>query len=298
MTQTTFFSPSFRGDLDRFLLLRTSIARFYKGAARHVVAVPRADVALFRKGLRHDAVDIIEQERFVPGYFYPRLWVRAVKRLLPSQSWRLNSVAGRRGWIVQQIVKLSLPEIVDEGVVAILDSDIVFLRDFDDAVLGAAGDGRRLLLRDEPKTESGKHRQHIAKARQILGLPEGSTDHHYMAYPAIWYIDWVRQLRAHVEARTQRPWQRALFDAEIFSEYSLYGVYVDEVLRPPGLAHKQRFHHVVWDAASYQAFMRQGAIPPIAGTSENPVTLVIQSNLGIPPAAYRARVEELWRAGK
>lgn len=298
MTKTTFFSPSFRGDLDRFLLLRTSIARFYRGAARHVVAVPRADVAMFREALLHDTAEVIEQERFVPEYFYPKLWVRAMTKLFPAQSWRLSSVAGRRGWIIQQIVKLSLPEIVHDGAVAILDSDIVFLRDFDDGIFGAARGGRRLLLRDEPKTESGKHRKHIARAREILGLPEGSTEHHYMAYPTIWYMDWVTQLRAHIEAKHHQPWQRALFEADVFSEYSLYGVYVDEVVRPPGLVHKRRFHHVVWDLRSYEAFMRQDFIPPIAGTSDEPLTLVIQSNLGISPAAYRAHVEELWHGAR
>ena len=297
MVATTFFSPSFRSDLERFCLLRASINRFYEGNARHIVAVPRSDLNMFKNALGRDNVDVIEQNLFVRNYFYPKVWVTIAKKVFPSQAWRLGSFSGRTGWIIQQIVKLSLPEIVSDGAIAILDSDLVFVRRFDDASLFGADDSKRLLLRDEQQTESGKHREHIVRAREILGLPPGSTEHHYMGYPTIWYVDWITKLRSYIERTNGQDWQRVLFDAEVFSEYSLYGIYVEEILKPDNLICKKRFHHVVWDMHSYEAFMGDTAIPSPHESPEGAICILVQSNLGIPPAAYRAHFEQIWRVG-
>ena len=39
-----FFTPSWAGDLDRFVLLRQTVNRFARCPVQHVVAVPRRDV--------------------------------------------------------------------------------------------------------------------------------------------------------------------------------------------------------------------------------------------------------------
>jgi hypothetical protein len=42
MPNLVFVTPSYRGDIDRFALLRRTITKFYKGDAQHIVLVPTA----------------------------------------------------------------------------------------------------------------------------------------------------------------------------------------------------------------------------------------------------------------
>lgn len=282
MTPIVFFSPSYCGDLQRFLWLRRSIQCFFRGQCRHIVAVPIQDLGTFREALIHDpSVEIITQNELIADYFYPTRLYRIIQRFAPSQAWRLNRQAGRSGWILQQIAKLSIPELLDESEVAVItDSDTFFLRPFAALDLGIS-EVSRVLVRQEPQTESGKHRKKMAKARELLKLPPGSTEHHYMSSPMIWYPNWVRGLRQRLENIHGKHWQRVLYEAPVLSEYSLYGVYMEEYLRPGNLVTRTPPFAtlMVWDETSYQQFL---AISQEEFGSQKTGVLcaVIQSNLG------------------
>lgn len=294
MGELTFFTPSYRGDLERFVLLRESVRRFYHGKARHFVVVPREDILLFKRALKADNVEIAVQNDFVDSYYYPHKWYPLLKRFIPNQAWHFQAYAGRQGWIIQQIVKLSLPEIVTEGAIAILDSDIVFIRPFDNSDLEIEGD-KRILVRDEPKTESGKHRKYMEKARRLLGLPLGSTGHHYMAYPAIWYTDWVRELRRYIESTYGKSWQRVLYEANSISEYQLYGVFIEEILKPFNLKIRLKpFHYGIWDHDDLKRFMSGELIIDKRDLHDKPLCVAVQSNLQIPVDEYKKQIETLW----
>jgi hypothetical protein len=292
----TFFSPSYAGDLDRLEFLRRSIRHFQPTAIPHIVAVPAQDIHAFRTRLRDDrSVEIIAQQDVVPSYFYPKAWYRALARVAPTQMWRFKASAGRPGWIVQQIVKLSIPSLVDSGPVAMVDSDLFFIRPFDFSEFGL-GSHSRLLLRNEPTIESARHRLYMSTARTVLNLPEGSTDHHYMACPAIWYPDWVRGVQVRLEAVHGMAWQRALFEAKTISEYQIYGIFVEEILRPTNLSVRlQPFHHGVWDAKDFEDFL-QGKLPSEGPQRDKPLTIVVQSNLGISLHNYIAVAERYLRS--
>lgn len=290
-----FLTPSYRGDLDRFLLLRRSIRRFALDAVEHVVAVPRADIARFCERLAGDeGVRVVAQQDVVSPQFYARAWVPAVRRMLGPHAWRIDRsrYAGRPGWIVQQIVKLSAPEFFGDGAVCMVDSDLLFVRPFSRADLLPDGPVR-LLLRVEPADESAMHRDHMRDARRLLGLPPGPTDHHYMAYPAVFYGEWVRQLRARLELVHSKPWQRVLREAETLSEYLLYGVFVEEILQPAALqVRRTPFHVGVWspDDASRLA---SDPVGYVRGAPNAPMSMVFQSNLGLAVEEYREAVESL-----
>lgn len=288
---TTFFTPSYINDLDRAIWMRRSINKFSKDACRHIIAVPRSDIDAFKKALNSDRnVEIVCQEDAVSKIFYPDWVYRVIRRLAKSQLWRFESHAGRAGWIIQQIVKFNCIHWVPNGAVVFIDSDLVFTRPFSVQYLGIE-ETTRTLVRVTPKDEASRHRAHINNARDILSLPAGPSDHHYMAYPAIWYTDWIKQLHQYLEATTKADWQSALHLAKHISEYTIYGTFVEEVLRPANLVVRtEPFHKIIWDRASFDAF--KSSTNGIERPIDNNLTLVVQSNLGISVSEY----EDILRA--
>lgn len=287
----TLFTPSYIGDLERLLLMRRSLRRFLASPCRHIVAVPESDMRAFRSALGSDDCELIAQQSLVDGRYFPHAAYRLITGIAPNQAWRFSRWAGRPGWIVQQIAKLGAAALCGASApMVVVDSDLFFVRPF--GLDDIAPPGRRVLVREEPDSESGKHREHIAGARRLLGLPPGGTEHHYMAYPAIMYPDWVAALLKHIESVHGRPWQDVLRGTETFSEYSLYGIFVEEVLAPRDLVRRdQPFNLILWDQTSFADFFRA----PQSALDRNPerICVVAQSNLGIPTRTYHQAVEDL-----
>ena len=268
-TQTTLFTPSYRADLERFSLMRRTVRRFMREQVEHVAAVPRGDIALFQDTVRDESVRYVAQEDLVESVFYPRVWHSLAERVLGKRAWRLAEFGGRRGWIIQQIVKLSFPSVVSTPSVIFVDSDLFFIREFGAADLGIQTEleiadsrsertlGRKVLIRVEPLSESGRQRLFMEHARLALGIQPGSAEHHYLSWPVVWHRDWAIALQRHLESVSSRGWQRALFDLgpAALSEYSLYGVFVEEVLHPADLrVSTERRWHLVWDQTSLESF--------------------------------------------
>lgn len=284
MQTATFFTPSYRGDLERAVWMRRSVRRFFNGESTHIFAVPKRDISMFQRAMGNDtALQFVTQESLVDKYFYPDALHRLTANLAPSQLWRLKRHAGRPGWIIQQIAKLNCAGAVNTDAVIFLDSDLVFFRSFDLAALGL-GQSIRTMVRITPETEGARHREHLRTSRQLLGLAEGSTEHTYMGYPAIWYCDWIDALQQHLQNVHSLPWQEALYQAGHISEYTLYGAFVDEVVQPANLHHKTApFNRIAWDHPSFDA-LRADALASLPPGDE--ISLVIQSNIGIEPSDY------------
>ncbi|MDP1864700.1 MAG: DUF6492 family protein [Thiobacillus sp.] len=293
MTTGTFFTPSYIGDLARVVWLRRSIEAFLDTPTRHIIAVPKHDLRAFQNALGHSKeIELICQEELVDSGFYPDNLYKLTKKIAPGQVWRLDKHAGKPGWIIQQIVKLSSNRLIENEPIIFLDSDIFFYRRFSLEEDLGLHDGKRVLVRILPESESGKHRHHITHSRQFFELPEGPTDTTYMAYPAIWHPDWLNQMQKHIEKLKGRPWQKALLAADFnISEYTLYGVFVDEVLKPDNLTVRDHgFDLIAWDRASFDTIrldvLNNRSLPA------DKITLCIQSNLNIPTSDY----EDMLRA--
>ena len=184
--------------------------------------------------------------------YYPDLLYKLVATLAPSQTWRVDLRGGLPGWMVQQIIKLNCMHWVGDGALVLVDSDVIFTRPFTLADLGLDG-ADRTLVRITPLSESSRHRRTLQRSRRLLGLPDGPTEHHYMSSPTVWYTDWADKLKAHLQQVSGMNWQRALFLAQEFSEYTLYGLFVEEVLKPDGLQVRTRpLHRIVHDLTSFR----------------------------------------------
>ena len=221
MSQITFFTPTYRKDAERFSLLRESVRRFYQGNAAHVIAVSREDEPLFKQLTKGDDVDIVIQNDLVDKRFYPAAWYYPLlERILPSQAWRFENFAGRNGWIIHIIVKLSISGFIEDQPAVLLDSDSFFTHPFSDEDLENPA-SQRVLVKWIPDSPIPAQQRHLRRTREILGAPEGLMAHNYQSHPEVWYPDWVAQLQKHLEGKYAKPWQDALLDAGTISSLSI-----------------------------------------------------------------------------
>lgn len=272
-------TPSYAPDFERCQALCESLQRFVSGHAEHVVIVDRQDQALFSR-LAGATTRLLLKEEILPG------WLR---KLPFSRKWWLN-LRGLpvRGWILQQIVKLSVAEAIAADLYLFVDSDVIFIRPFQAAtVMNERGQVR--LFSAPRKPEDLTEPRHCAWYRQAgktFGLSgESYQQSDYISQLVTWRRDTLRQLTARIAEKGGRDWRAVLANTLDFSEYTLYGVFAEHVLGDASghfLAQNElcycSWHHRIEKHEDLLAFLRD--IP------ECYPAVLIQSNLGIAPADY------------
>ena len=217
-------TPSYRPDLELFGDLHRSVLRWTPEQVVHHVVVPRADVTSF-SGFAGPRCRIVTEEEVLPRRFVrtPTAYSINVRRPLPPI----------RGWILQQIIKLSAAAALSEDLVLLVDSDVELVRDVaPDRLLSS---GQAPLYR-KPDAVEGDMRRHWVwhqVARRMLALPPATPPApDYVSSFMLWETSVVQALLRRVEAVARRPWQDVVGAQLHFSEWTLYGLFVDEVLRP------------------------------------------------------------------
>ncbi|WP_410814331.1 DUF6492 family protein [Micromonospora sp. 067-2] len=222
MSRLAVITPSFAPDFERCADLHRSVLAHSPETTRHHIIVPRADLALFSQlsGARsviHDEAD------FLPRSF----------RSLPVGNLSVNlrrPFPPLRGWILQQIIKLAAAARSDADVVVLVDSDIQFVRPFSADTYRRNGVVRFYRKPDEVDERLPRHVIWHQVARSLLGVPAAAPPYaDYVSSLLAWDPAIVRRLLAHVESTTGRRWTDAIGAKLHFSEWTLYGVYVDEV---------------------------------------------------------------------
>lgn len=217
-------TPSFHQDYDICRILIDSVRRFVPGEVTHYIIVSDEDVELFRR-CADDRTRILVQEDVVPERFW---------RIPLAPKWHFNPrTIPVRAWIWQQMVKLSIGHRIDADAYLIIDSDCLFVRPFDPHSLIV--DGKVPLFREEKDwyRTNAKSQKWFDVSRRMLRLPPFEQPHSigYINSLVFWRRDVLRKLHAHV-ANGRRP-TALLHDAAWslqFSEYTLYGLYVEKVL--------------------------------------------------------------------
>jgi len=217
-------TPSFHLDYDVCRILIDSVHRFVPADVVHYIIVSGDDLGLFRQ-CGDERTRILVQEDIVPERFW---------RVPFARTWRVNPrTIPVRGWIWQQMVKLSIGSRIDADAYVIIDSDCLFIRPFDPRSLIV--DGKVPFFREEKdwyRTNPASQKW-FDVSRRILSLPRFEAPHPvgYINSMVFWRRDVLLKLHAHV-ANGRRP-TALLHDVARslrFSEYSLYGIYVDKVL--------------------------------------------------------------------
>ena len=293
---TTFAlaTPSYRGDLERCRLLCASIDRFVTGQAVHYLLVEDRDVALFRD-LEGPRRRILPESQLLPPWLRPspdplsfgkrRIWtgLGAIARGVPPL----------RGWHAQQLRKFAVARAAGEDVILFADSDMLFVRPFDLSSLERSGAIRLYRKPDAIAADMAEHRQWCENAAALLGLDKPtSPSHDYINNLVSWRRAHVLSLLAEIERRSGRDWVSAIARNRQFSEYLIYGCYVERVLGLEAAGHwpdARELCKVYWIDADAEGFDRLRSFEDVLEPWQ--VAVGVQSFIGQPMDQIRTLFE-------
>ena len=280
MSSLVVITPSFGPDFELCAALNASVIAHSPESVRHHIIVPPHDVTLFRR-LDGPRTQIHQETDFLPRSFRP----------LPGRNFSVNlrrPVPPLRGWILQQIIKLAAAARADADVVVLVDSDIEFIRPFSSDTFRRDGVVRFFRKPDEVDDRLPRHMIWHRASRSLLGLPSASPPYpDYVSSLMAWDPVIVRKLLDRVEWVTGQRWQDAVGRQLHFSEWTLYGVFVDAVM---GGVHRSfsaadSLCHAHWDEVPLNERTVQEFL---AATAPDDIAVMISAKSRTPVAVRRA----------
>ncbi len=241
-----FVTPSHAPDFQRCRLLVDSIACHAPDDVRHHLIVSRRDERLF-SALRSARTEVLLEEDILPSWIFRVPFVRGL--------WLSLKTPPLRGWILQQLLKLSVSEAIPADVYVFVDSDTFLVRPFDPRE--TVRDGKVPLFREKgPANVSDFNDRWHAAAATLLGVPlAGPHETNYVTNLVTWRRDALLALHARIEKTTGRPWAASVGRQLTVSEYALYGTFCEHVLgEDAGHYHSDRIttlNH--WDTSPLDA---------------------------------------------
>jgi hypothetical protein len=226
MMRMSLITPSFAPDFELCADLHRSVLKYAPEATHHHIIVPQRDLKLFGP-LAGPRTHIRSAADFLPRSFVP----------VPFSNVTLN--LGRpfppvRGWILQQVVKLAAAAECNDDVALLVDSDVEFVRTFSPEVFVRDGIVRFYRSPNEINERLPRHIIWHRTSRTLLGLPQLAPPYpDYIASLLAWDPTIVRRILTHVSTVAGRPWRSVIAGQLHFSESTLYGLFVDEIIGPP-----------------------------------------------------------------
>lgn len=223
MNPTTYalVTPSYWMDVERCRFLLETAERWVPAEVRHYLVIARRDLHLF-KSMLGPRTTLIVVEDIIPRWLFRvpglrRFWV----------SLRTRPV---KNWILQQIVKLSVPTVIREDVLLYADSDMFFIAPFDPRSFERDGKvplffetGQRGLIDTNDEWQ--------ATCSRLLGLPiETECDINYVGQLIWWRRKNALEAVERVQETNGKAWQQAIAPLAGFSEYILYGLHSHRIL--------------------------------------------------------------------
>ncbi|MEQ1873221.1 MAG: DUF6492 family protein [Ilumatobacteraceae bacterium] len=282
----TLITPTYLPDLARAELLVESVQRCCPGLAHHLI-VDHRDLKHFRH--LGDRATIVTSEDLLPW------WIHRLPG--PRSIWLSLRSRPNRGWIVQQILKVSAASQLAADVSIFCDSDVAFVRRFEPArTLCSHGHEKTVALLDV-EFVNDEVRAWTDTAVRLLGIDETPfPPRGHVGNLICWRRDNVLAMIARIENVTGHDWRSALMRLTTFSEYVLYGAHTRGVLGYERAGHHPSTQPLVkasWgldlgDANALDDFF--SVLDPAT------VAVMIHSKDGIEPGRYRPRLATLWDA--
>lgn len=281
-----FVTPSYGPDFERCQLMCESVDRFTDADVRHYLVVPRRDERLFRP-LASDRRIVRTVESVLPW------WIRRVP--VSRRWWASVYTKPIRGWVLQQVVKLSAGSFVDGAdALLFLDSDTLFVRPLATARLATPAGAVRLA---RVPFNRGSVPEWVRNAKWTLGLaPDRDVPLvNYEGNFITWRLDVLAKLTAHLrQAHGGRHWIRSFTRPWNVSEYMTYGVFAEHVLGLDAAGHyadDSPFVHQAWgDGLSTTADFQQCLDKLLPAH----VAVMVYSKGNVPVSRYRDAVRRWW----
>src|SRR6201989_1974438 len=127
MNPVALLTPTYGRDLEICTLLCESVDCHVKSFSKHYLLVPDCDLPLFEPLAS-------ERRVVIPASTYLPRWLRPLPRIVQRnrrQFWWSLRAKPVSGWHVQQFLKIAATNALPHERYCILDSDIVFFRNFD-----------------------------------------------------------------------------------------------------------------------------------------------------------------------
>lgn len=293
VTAASVVTISYRGDLELARDLCASVDEFLDERIEHVLVVPRADEHLFAS-LRSDRRRVVVVEDVLPADYRriplpQQIRMGRYRRRLRETWWTPRGVV--RGWIIQQIVKLSAPSYTAGPTVAFADSDVVLVAPLPLERL-ADYRGTRFYAVPGATSDSAMHARWHRTAQRLLGIGEtGYSGSDYIGNLITWRTDDITALQEWIARVTRKRWDKAIVGRRAFSEYILYGVFLDHVLG--GASDRSTSEDLVHAGWFYDLSTPRGVDAFVEGVSGAPVGVAIQSTESLSLPERRAIIERI-----
>jgi len=277
MEKLAIVTPSYAPDFKRCQLLCRSINRFVNPRPQHYIIVDADDWELFRS-LENEHTTILTLESIIPSWL--------IKLPLKRNVWVSWKTIPIRGWIIQQIIKISVAQQMAEDIAMFVDSDVFFIRDFDVQHL-FKGDKTRLFCDAQGNDIQKKmHLKWHQSATKLLGLESVNPQiPDYIGNLITWKKKHVQQMCSHIEKVTGKDWMIAVGNSWHFSEYTLYGTFVQKVLREKS-QHYSEANTLSLDYWLEKSLSREEIKDFRTNLEPHQVAIMISAKSGTPPESY------------
>lgn len=267
-------TPSYMLDKNRCVLLSKSIDRWVDVSIDHIVIVPKKDIAAFSSLPTRSTV--VSVESILP---------KIVWQLPMSHRWWLTLFSlPVRGWIMQQIVKISSVVALDYDAYVFVDSDIVIVKHVSPKLFVSDGHVRFYRVSGAGNTEM--HARWHRSAAKLLGLD--SRDYFGADYIGP-FVSWdpftTERMLKRIESVQNKHWFTTLCNTLHFSEYVLYGIYKDYLTedRSRFFEDDQNLCHCCW---INHIDSRKQLEDFASAIQEKHIAVLVQSNLGFDVDEY------------
>jgi Family of unknown function (DUF6492) len=223
MNPVALLTPTYGRDLELCTLLCESVDRHVIAFSKHYLLVPDCDLPLFA----HLAS---ERRIVIPASAYLPDWLRPLPRIIQRkrrQFWWSLRAKPVSGWHVQQFLKIAATISLPHQRYCILDSDVVFFRDFDLSRFEYPNPIPLLTMENAVIADQPRHSRWVETSHQLLGYPTPTLPaSDFIGHIIFWDQQTTRALTSRIESVTGLDWIDALCKTREFSEYMLYGYFV------------------------------------------------------------------------
>jgi hypothetical protein len=289
----TLVTPSYRNDYELVLDLCKSLDEFFIDDFIHLLIVPECDVELFSCLASPSRRVISEKNLLSPFGFYKLPFPRRLR--LPGffdlkirEQWYCRGIGRLSGWVIQQLLKLSVSELTANELILFADSDNLLVRPFG---LSRFYEGSAIKLARKPlNSELHNHMTWYRNAQSLLGIKDvGQEKFNYIGNFIMWRRSTLVAMQQRIAKISGIDWRIAVAKKKDISEWILYGLHCET---SPNLG-----GHVFclndWVCSYWTSDIRMDPIEMAKSLQDTHAALHIQSTIPLPIERRRSIMSQL-----